>query len=124
MTNMLIISVNPLGTRTQLRQALQLCENDRCRLQLRAALNRDVGTVLAGYLNATHHDEAVSAFVDALKLDASTTPNRGLPTYKMTSSTVEPTYAEAQQAFARWFWRRSFELLGALFTHMIAWLSP
>ncbi len=65
----------------KLNQAIQMCGTDKCNAKLRAALQRDLGTVLIGGLNKK--DEGTNAFVEALKLDPTITLNADYKTKDM-----------------------------------------
>ena len=59
---------------------MTLCGDSKCSSTLKAALYRDMATMLATLLDATRHADAFADFVSALKLDPSVKPAlRGIP---------------------------------------------
>ncbi len=48
-----LVNVNAQAAETKLKQAIAMCGGNKCGNSLVAALKRDLGTVLAGMLNAT-----------------------------------------------------------------------
>src|SRR5580704_3873752 len=73
-----LVNVNAAGAESKLKQALQLCGSSKCSPHLQATLYRDMGTVLAGLLYANRSADAVTAFVNALKLDSGIKPDPAL----------------------------------------------
>jgi hypothetical protein len=73
----------------KLNDAIKMCGTDKCSAKLRAALQRDLGTVLIGGLNKK--PEGTQAFVEALKLDPTVTLN---PDYK--TKDMDAAFAEAK----------------------------
>jgi hypothetical protein len=70
-------------------QALAKCGTDKCGVQLRAQLKRDLSAVLSA---AGKHDPALAAMIDALKIDASIKLD---PNFK--TKDLEAVYAEAKK---------------------------
>jgi len=93
MNQYLLVNVDLRSAEVALLHALVVCGANNCNRKLMAALNLDMGTVLATQLGRS--GDAVTAFANALRLDPSIKPD-----LIFSNASIVAAFAKAQRQVA------------------------